>query len=174
MYFYWCSKEALIPQRWSPNLSICIVLYVLHKNIAISIMRVSSISRILHFHLQLNFQISRMKHFSPLISSVVNIMLSKELANTSYVLLQKKNTNFTSQDNHQPLYPLLLDKMLNPSVHHLYPTNSLLPLPYLLKSMKARICVNTQELVQTPNKKLRLDCFYSNLFKCRTRVNETQ
>ena len=105
MYFYRCSEEALIPQRWSPNVSICIVLYVLHKNIAISIMRVSSISRILRFHLQLNFQISCMKHFSPLISSVVNIMLSKKPANTCYVLLQKKNTNFTSQDNHQPLYP---------------------------------------------------------------------
>ena len=77
-----------------------------------------------------------MKHFSPLICSVVNIMLSKKLANTCYVLLQKKNTNFTSQDNHQPLYPLLLDKMLNHSVHHLYPTNSLLSLPYPLKTEK--------------------------------------
>ena len=37
--------------------------------------------------------------------------------------------------------------------------------------MKARICVKTHDLVQTPNKKLRLDCFYSNLIKCGTKVN---
>ena len=30
--------------------------------------------------------------------------------------------------------------------------------------LKARICAKTQELVQTPNKKLRLDSFYSNLY----------
>jgi len=29
--FYWCSEEVLIPQHWSPNLSICIILYALHE-----------------------------------------------------------------------------------------------------------------------------------------------
>ena len=31
-----------------------------------------------------------------------------------------------------------------------------------------------KSLFRLPNKKLRLDCFYSNLSKCETRVNEAQ
>ena len=34
------------------------------------------------------------------------------------------------------------------------------------------ISAKTLKLVQTPNLKLRLDCFYSNLSKCETRVNK--
>ena len=37
--------------------------------------------------------------------------------------------------------------------------------------LKTQISVKTLELVQTPIFKLRLDCFYSNLTKCGTKVN---
>ena len=37
--------------------------------------------------------------------------------------------------------------------------------------MKDQISVKTLEFVQTPILKLRLNCFYSNLTKCRIRVN---
>ena len=41
-------------------------------------------------------------------------------------------------------------------------------------SMKTRICAKTLELFRPQILKLQLNCFYYNLSKCRTRVNETQ
>jgi len=40
--------------------------------------------------------------------------------------------------------------------------------------LKARICVKYMSLFKPPILKLQLNCFYFNLSKCGTRVNEAQ
>ena len=46
------------------------------------------------------------------------------------------------------------------------------PQKIYINKLKARICVKHTSLFRPSILKLRLNCFYSNLFKCETRVNE--